>query len=76
MDIQKINAFLAKHGSHTLSIERKNSTGLTQGRIPFSQDPFDCQDEHVFEPVSTYSYILGVPVSHISALYCCGEVCK
>lgn len=68
MDIQKINAFLAKHGTHTLSVERVGSGGVTVGKSPELKTGKN--------PNPNSIYLLDVPKTHITALYCCGEFCK
>jgi hypothetical protein len=67
MDIKKVTDFLSNHNLHTMSVERKDSTGIVVGEVS--------KTSIVLYP-DYPCYVLGVPVSHISALYCCGEVCK
>jgi len=73
MDIQKVGDFVLKHGAHTITVERTESAGVRVGRMnTFS----DSVPKPVQEQWSSPGYVLGVPISHIAALYCCGECCK
>lgn len=72
MDAQRIRDFLSKHRTHTISVERQDSSGVRVGRL----SPINLCPKWVKDNWDSPTYVLGIPISHVTAVYCCGEVCK